>query len=326
MSSLLKDVDSPMNEGPAALRRYRGRFAPTPSGPLHLGSLLTALASYLDARHHGGEWLLRIDDLDRPRCVPGADHVILRQLEAHGLFWDGAPRCQRQHQDEYRARLADLQQRGRLYACRCTRAELATGALAGPDGPVYPGTCRALRLPSGGHALRLASTPGTQTYADLLCGVQRRDRDTQIGDFVVLRRDGIIGYHLACAVDEHAQAITTVMRGGDLVGATFAQLLLMEVWEQPAPQYAHLPLLVDREGRKLSKQNHAAPLDARRAGHNLWQCLKCLAQTPPDELQHESPAALLAWAIPRWQRPPLASIGSSLLEPDAQVWHDAAQQ
>ena len=281
--------------------RYRGRFAPTPSGPLHHGSLLTALASWLDARSHGGQWLLRIDDLDRPRCVPGADRRILEQLEAHGLAWDEAPRYQSAHLNAYRAALDTLEQSGALYACRCTRAELAVMQHAGVDGPVYAGTCRSLHLPQDGNAWRFAIGAGTLTLDDGIQGLLKRDAAKDIGDFVVRRRDGIYGYHLACAIDEHAQGITDIVRGADLIGSTFAQLALMARLGRPAPRYAHVPVLLGTDGLKLSKQNHATAIDDRLAADNLRVCLRQLGQPAPEALSHASVAELLDWATRRWR-------------------------
>lgn len=285
----------------SAAGSYRGRFAPTPSGPLHLGSLLTALASYLDARRNDGRWLLRIDDLDRPRCVPDADTQILRQLEAHALYWDEAPRYQSQHLAEYESALARLAAQGRLYACRCTRAALAASAWPGPDGPVYPGTCRTLQLPFKDQALRVSVADGLLHIDDHIQGQLQRDAATELGDFVVRRRDGIIGYHLACAVDEAAQGITDVVRGADLIGATFAQTVLQQALALPMPRYAHVPVLVDASGHKLSKQNHATPLDTAKAGANLWQCLRWLQQAPPAALRGAAPAELLDWGVAHWR-------------------------
>ncbi len=279
---------------------YRGRFAPTPSGPLHLGSLLTALASYLDARHHAGRWLLRIDDLDRERCSPQATASILRQLESHGLLWDERPRHQSQHGDEYAAALQQLQRQELLFACRCTRAMLSQQSLAGPDGPVYAGSCRDARWPFEDAALRFRVDEGWETFDDRLQGPVRRSRATEIGDFVVWRRDGSAGYHLACAVDEGIQAISDVVRGADLVSSTLCQQILMRHLNLPSPRYTHLPLLLDHQGRKLSKQNHAPALDNAQASENLLSCLRLLHHAPPTELWGAAPDTLLQWAIPRW--------------------------
>lgn len=315
----------PMTDSRTLTPRYRGRFAPTPSGPLHLGSLLTALASYLDARAQGGEWLLRIDDLDHERCVPNADTIILQQLESHGLQWDGIPRYQSAHCEEYAAALQQLQTDGALYACQCTRAVLSRSMRPGPDGPVYPGTCRLLGLPGTARALRFAVGTGAVHLADRIQGSLQRQRETQIGDFVVRRRDGIIGYQLACAVDEHAQRITDVVRGADLIGSTFCQSLLMERLGFPPPSYAHLPVLSGADGRKLSKQNHATPINAAAASSNLYRCLQWLGQNPDDALKDTAPQALLQWAEQNWNPCAIDARPSRMVEAGG-FWHDALQQ
>ena len=276
---------------------YRGRFAPTPSGPLHLGSLLTALASWLDARRHGGAWLVRIDDLDRARCPAGTDAVILRQLEAHGLHWDEAPRYQSRHLEEYRAALGRLELAGVLYACNCSRAVLKGSALAGPDGPVYPGTCRDAAHDARHHALRARLPDLELCFMDAVQGQQCRHLAREIGDFVVRRANGEFAYQLACAVDEHAQGITDVVRGADLLGPTFSQLWVLQQLELAAPRYAHLPVLVDARGRKLSKQNRAPALDPRAAADTVRRCLRLLNQ---EEVEGARPAELLAAALTRW--------------------------
>lgn len=282
--------------------RYRGRFAPTPSGPLHLGSLLTALASWLQARSQGGTWLLRIDDLDRPRCIPGMDTEILRQLDTHGLHWDEAPRYQSEHQAEYRAALERLIALGEVYACTCTRAKLEQSALPGPDGPVYDGHCRSRSVHcSERHALRLRVPQHILAVEDGWQGPQQRDLALEVGDFILRRSDGCIGYQLACAVDEHAQGITEVVRGADLMGSTFRQCLLMLRLGWTLPSYRHGPVLLDSEGRKLSKQNHAPPLQTATASENLLACLQRLGQQPPTALRGETPIAVLEWARRHWR-------------------------
>lgn len=280
---------------------YRGRFAPTPSGPLHMGSLFTALASYLQARAHGGRWLIRVDDLDTPRNVAGADSVILQQLESHGLEWDEIPHYQTQHLQEYRDALNTLSRQQRLYPCTCTRAELALTSIEGPDGPVYAGTCRGKAIGPGKHSLRLRVADEQLDFEDLLLGHQTRHLPREIGDFVVQRSDGILGYQLACAVDEASQGITEVIRGSDLLDSTFRQLHIQDLLELPHARYGHLPLLVWPNGKKLSKQNHADPIDASNASRNLQQCLVALGQTPPAALAGAPPNELLAWATKHWQ-------------------------
>lgn len=280
---------------------YCGRFAPTPSGPLHAGSLLTALASWLCARSAGGRWLLRIDDLDAARCRPEHSTQILRQLEAHGLYWDDRPRWQSQHVEAYQDALRTLDAGGRLYRCNCTRAVLAREQIQGVDGPVYAGRCSSLTLPEAGAALRLRVVPGAATLADAAQGMLQRDVMRDIGDIVLRRRDGIIGYHLACAVDEQAQGISEVVRGADLIGATFCQQQVFEALSLTAPAYRHLPLLVDPHGRKLSKQNHAPLIDPARATINLLDSLRMLGQDPPGALAIAPVDAVLDWARAHWK-------------------------
>lgn len=295
MSDSQNNISSNKTNAPGG---YRGRFAPTPSGPLHLGSLVTALASFLQARSRGGAWLLRIDDLDRPRCAPGAADQILRQLEAHGLTWDEAPRFQSQHEPEYRAALARLEARpGRTYRCRCTRAELAAQSPVRVDGPVYGGACRDQAFASG--ALRIRVDHDTACLDDAWQGRLCRELATEVGDFTIQRADGQISYQLACAVDEAAQGITEVARGADLVGSTFRQMFLQRVLGLPQPAYRHLPVLVDAQGRKLSKQNHAAPVELREAPAQLRAALRFLRQPAPQT--GDSVEEILAFAVQHWQ-------------------------
>lgn len=296
---------------------YRGRFAPTPSGLLHLGSLLTALASYLQARRAGGRWLLRIDDLDPERCRPGIDSAILRQLEAHGLLWDETPRHQRRHVAEYAAALDRLRAGGSVYACVCSRARLKATSLQGPDGPVYAGHCRSLGLAEDGYALRLRVDGGSIGFVDGWQGTQQRALHTDVGDFVLRRRDGVIGYQLACAVDEHAQGITEVVRGVDLLGSTFQQLEVLRRLGLAPPAYRHLPVLAGSDGLKLSKQNRAHPVTADQAAANLVRCLGWLGQRPSPELVCTPVCEVLAWAIEHWDARLLPAGCEIQVEPSA---------
>lgn len=275
-----------------------GRFAPTPSGPLHLGSLLTAVGSWLSARAAGGRWLLRIDDLDRPRVRPGAEDTIRRQLDMHGLYWDGPVRRQSDHLAEYAAALERLRASGRLYACTCTRARLQQAAEG--DDAVYPGFCRDANHPDNDAALRLHVGTGELLIDDPVHGelVRRLDRD--IGDFVVRRRDGQFAYQLACAVDEAAQGVTEAVRGADLISSSFRQLQLARLLGLRPPRYRHLPLVVEPGGRKLSKQNEAQPLDGARAAGSLRQVLRLLGQPEPDT-GSEDPSRILAAAVSGWR-------------------------
>lgn len=283
---------------------YRGRFAPTPSGPLHLGSLLTAVAGYMQARSHGGAWLIRIDDLDTPRCVPGSEAEILRQLQAHGLRWDSEPLRQSAQRDRYRQAIARLESSGTTYRCRCTREMLRNSPHQGPDGPVYAGTCR-----HAGHregSLRVALPAVVVTLDERQAPLTRAPGE--VGDPVVERSDGQPGYALASAVDEQALSITEIVRGADLLGASFQQEALRPLLGLPSPAHLHLPVLTDDQGRKLSKQNHAPALDGGAVSANLRRCLSWLGQDPGTEPDTES---LLDAAARRWDPrriPRLASI------------------
>jgi glutamyl-Q tRNA(Asp) synthetase len=279
---------------------YRGRFAPTSSGPLHLGSLLTALASWLQARQSGGAWLLRIDDLDAERCRPEHADTILRQLEAHGLLWDEPPRVQSRHVGEYEAAFERLHDLGLLYPCACTRAQLARDSLPGVDGPVYAGTCRDLGVVSERPSWRLRVGGGTLSLHDPWQSELRRELAGDIGDFVVKRADGQTGYQLACVVDEAAQRISEVVRGADLIGSSFRQRILQQQLGLYSPAYRHLPVLAGPDGRKLSKQNQARPIDAAHAADNLHYCLELLGQAPPAELRQAAASEVLRWGLAHW--------------------------
>jgi glutamyl-Q tRNA(Asp) synthetase len=281
-------------------RSYRGRFAPTSSGPLHLGSLLTALASWLQARSAGGAWLLRIDDLDSERCRPEHAGTIQRQLEAHGLLWDEPPRLQSRHLPEYEAAFERLRDLGLVYPCACTRAQLAQDSLPGIDGPVYAGTCRDRAVVSGRPSWRLRVGRGALRLHDPWQGELDRDLAADIGDFVLRRADGQIGYQLACVVDEAAQGISEVVRGADLIGSSFRQLHLQHLLRLPSPAYRHLPVLAGADGRKLSKQNHARPVEAAAAAASLQHCLELLNQAPPAALRGAAVAEVLRWGLAHW--------------------------
>lgn len=281
---------------------YCGRFAPTPSGPLHLGSLSTALASWIVARRAGGRWLLRIDDLDRERCLPAHAERIRQQLRAHGLDWDGAVIQQSDRLAAYADALDRLRRHSQVYACDCNRRRLQQEAAAGPRGPVYGGRCRTRELPlDDTHAWRLALPQTVDAFDDGLLGRISARLDRDIGDFVLRRRDGSFGYQLACAVDEHLSGITEVVRGADLIDSSFCQRAVLARLGWAVPAYAHLPLLTDAQGRKLSKQNHAPAIDERSAAANLCAALQFLRQAPPSGLQYETIGRVLDWALAHWQ-------------------------
>ncbi|MCK7578958.1 MAG: tRNA glutamyl-Q(34) synthetase GluQRS [Chromatiales bacterium] len=249
-------------EAPSVASGYRGRFAPSPTGPLHFGSLLAAVASYADARAHDGAWLLRIEDLDRPREVPGAADAIQRTLRAFGFEWDEPVVVQSARLDAYDAALARLDALGLVYSCGCSRAEIAARARTGPEGPIYPGTCRD-GLPPGRRArsLRLRTATDPIDFEDRIQGRQGHSVAESIGDFVLRRADGLHAYQLAVVVDDAWQAVTHVVRGADLLLSTPRQIGLQRVLELPTPSHAHVPLALDDRGRKLSKSLAAAPVE-----------------------------------------------------------------
>ncbi|MYD97740.1 MAG: tRNA glutamyl-Q(34) synthetase GluQRS [Gammaproteobacteria bacterium] len=265
---------------------YTGRFAPTPSGPLHFGSLLTAVASWVDARAGNGRWLLRIDDLDTPRVDPDAESEILATLEAHGLYWDGPVARQSNHVAQYRAALDKLAQR--CFACRCTRRQLRGTAR-------YPGTCRNLSLPWEGNAIRIRAE-GRVGFPDRVQQAPTSGESGTLDDFVVRRRDGFASYHLAVVVDDHAMGVDHVVRGADLMDDTARQLFLMAALGTAPPSYAHIPVIVEASGVKLSKHNQATAIDSRFARQNVGAALTLLGFEPPDE----NTPALLDWAIRQW--------------------------
>ncbi|MDQ7745880.1 tRNA glutamyl-Q(34) synthetase GluQRS [Hydrogenophaga pseudoflava] len=248
---------------------YRGRFAPSPTGPLHAGSLVAALASWLDARAHGGTWLVRIEDVDTPRCVPGADHFILGQLAACGLVSDEPVCWQSARGEHYETALDRLIAQGDAYPCACSRKDIEAALLAAGrhrerhHAAVYPGTCRPERGGLRGRearAWRLKVSPGMLAWQDRRLGPQQQDLAAEVGDFVLRRADGLWAYQLAVVVDDAAQGITHVVRGEDLADNTPRQIRLQQALGQPAPSYLHTPLVRDANGEKLSKQNGAQAL------------------------------------------------------------------
>jgi glutamyl-Q tRNA(Asp) synthetase len=248
---------------------YRGRFAPSPTGPLHAGSLVAALASWLDARAHGGQWLVRIEDVDLPRCPSGTDRLILDQLACCGLLPDEPPWWQSRRGAEYGAARDRLLQHGHAYACGCTRSEIeaalaARGVITVPGQEiVYPGTCRAGLQGKANRATRFRATGGPTRWVDRRLGPQAQDVALEVGDFVLHRADGLAAYQLAVVVDDASQAITHVVRGADLADNVPRQIQLQRALGLPTPRYLHTPLVLAADGRKLSKQNGAGALDLR---------------------------------------------------------------
>lgn len=316
--------------------RYRGRFAPSPTGPLHAGSLLTAVASYLEARTHGGQWLLRVEDLDPPREPSGASATILYALEAFGFEWDGPVVYQSQRHHLYQQALEQLIDEGYAFACACTRKSIATVARAGLDGPIYPGTCR-VGLPylqvrqfpvewggrptdqslqivgdyqgvASARAWRLRVPCQTMGFCDGVQGEYQQNLAEDIGDFILKRADGFWAYQLAVVVDDAEQGITDVVRGMDLLVSTPRQIWLQSCLQLAHPRYIHLPLLVNAAGEKLSKQTQAPAIDTINVLAQLRQVLLWLGQQPDPGCQ--TLPELWQWAYENWRldRVPARSI------------------
>lgn len=278
---------------------YRGRFAPSPTGPLHFGSLVAALGSYLEARRRGGEWLLRIEDVDEPRCRPDAADGIRHTLAACGFAWDGEILVQSRRKDRYQEVLDRLRAGGHAYPCGCSRRELADSALASDGAHVYPGTCRDGLAPGkAARAWRLRVPDEILCFDDAVQGRQCQDLARQVGDFILRRADGYFAYQLAVVVDDADQGISDVVRGADLIDSTARQILLQRLLGLPTPAYVHLPVAVNAAGEKLSKQTRAAPIDAADPVPALVAALEFLGQAPPRELA--SVGEFWGWALRHW--------------------------
>lgn len=276
------------------MQSYRGRFAPSPTGPLHLGSLVTALGSYLHARQCGGQWLLRIEDVDRFRCDADATQRILRDLSLLGMRWDGDIRYQTHCDAAYQSALNTLTQQQHVFPCACTRKRL--------NGRPYDGRCRdGLTDGEEGRTVRVKVPDHDVCFHDQLQGAFCQNLWHSVGDFIIRRADGLFAYQLAVVVDDAEQGITDIVRGIDLLDNTPRQLHLQRLLHYPEPNYLHLPVLVNPDGQKLSKQHHAPAIDTRQPVTLLWQALHLLGQAPPAELRRVSLARFWEWAISHWQ-------------------------
>lgn len=284
-----------------ALPGYRGRFAPSPTGPLHFGSLVTAVASYLQALVAGGEWLLRIEDIDPPREPAGAAEQIIDSLTVHGFRWSGDILFQRHNLQRFAAVAESLLERCLAFACTCSRKKVRETAKTGPVGPIYPGTCRNKtfdgKIP---YAIRLRTANQHVSFEDRLQGQVDCSLDKDIGDFVIRRKDGLIAYSLAVVLDDHDQGITEIVRGIDLLHFTPAQIHLQRVLGLKTPTYMHVPIAVTPGGDKLSKQTGAPALDNQTPVKNLFRCLAALHQQPPSALRTASLEAIWSWAGENW--------------------------
>jgi glutamyl-Q tRNA(Asp) synthetase len=296
------------SSGPAA---YRGRFAPSPTGPLHFGSLIAATGSYLAARHAGGDWIVRIEDIDRPREVAGSADQIVRALDAFGFEWTESIVRQSDREEAYAQAAARLLEQRAAFHCSCSRKEIAaaTDTTRTEEEARYPGWCRSgPRREDAATAIRFRVDANTVAFHDELQGAIAIDVHAESGDFVIRRRDQLYAYQLAVVVDDAAQGITHVVRGADLLSSTPRQMLLQKALKLPTPVYAHLPLATDASGIKLSKSTGAAALDLTRTGAELWKALDFLRQEPPPDLRGESTSTLWQWAIKHWRPATLTGV------------------
>lgn len=284
--------------------KYRGRFAPSPTGPLHFGSLVAALASWLDAKANNGKWLVRIEDIDPPRVVPKSDTQILNCLEEHGLVWDEQIIYQSQQQDLYREAITQLDLLGRLYRCRCSRTDLSA------MGGIYDGRCRTKQNSiEDSYALRFAGD-NRVTWQDKIQRTANFNLDQLGGDFVVVRRDKLFSYQLAVAMDDWQQEITHIIRGYDLFDSTARQIMLLKALDKALPSYAHFPVAANTDGQKLSKQNFAAAIDNNLASANLIKALGFLGQNIDDEMENSPPETILHRATKTWTLSKVPALGA----------------
>ncbi|MDH1008248.1 tRNA glutamyl-Q(34) synthetase GluQRS [Pseudomonas nicosulfuronedens] len=275
--------------------RYVGRFAPTPSGYLHFGSLVAAVASYLDARAVDGKWLVRMEDLDPPREMPGAQAAILETLERYGFEWDSPVERQSDRHAVYAAQVEQWLRSGLAYACTCSRKQLE-----GSNG-IYPGTCRDAQHDwHGDVAIRLRVPELDYRFTDRLQGEFHQHLGREVGDFIIRRRDGLFAYQLAVVLDDAWQGVTDIVRGADLLDNTPRQLYLQELLGIAAPRYLHVPLIIQPDGHKLGKTYRSPPLQADQASPLLVRALNALGQQPPAELRQATPQEVLAWGIVHW--------------------------
>ncbi|WP_442781348.1 tRNA glutamyl-Q(34) synthetase GluQRS [Acinetobacter sp. SH20PTE14] len=280
----------PLKKGGKVAEHYVGRFAPSPTGPLHFGSLITAVASYCDARAHQGQWVVRIEDTDIPRIFPGSEEHILRCIDAFQFEPDTEIIFQKDRLEIYEQVIAHLHAQDLVYACQCTRKMLGSNH-------IYQGTCRNLGLPLQDQAIRIKVDAQNICFTDRLQGTHCSNLQQDLGDFVLKRRDGIINYQLAVVVDDYLQGMTHVVRGADLLDNTERQIWLGQVLGYPRLEYMHLPLAMNNQGQKLSKQNMAQALDLSQAAPLLQQALQALHQPPVDL---DTPRIMLQQAIAQW--------------------------
>jgi len=286
---------------PLSVPEYRGRFAPSPTGALHFGSLIAAVGSYLEAKSHNGEWLVRIENLDKPREIPTASYEILRALEILGMEWDHEVIYQDQRKDTYENILTILSKRGLTYSCTCTRKEIADSDITGISGQIYAGTCRN-NMKNKDHpgSVRINTDNNIIEFEDSLHGLISQRLESETGDFILRRSDGIYAYQLAVVADDATQGITNVVRGADLLDSTPRQIYLQKLLGYSTPTYMHLPVAVNNQGEKLSKQTRAALLDVSNPVKQLIEAVNFLGQEPPIELLGNNVSSFWKWAIENW--------------------------
>ena len=280
---------------------YIGRFAPSPTGPLHMGSLVAAVASYLQARSKQGQWLLRIEDLDPPREIAGATDDIIRTLDEFGFEWDGEIIRQSNRADLYLQALDELSKQDHIYPCTCSRSDIKKTAQPGPYCLRYAGTCReGVHTPEKTHSLRLKTPDENIGFNDYIQKHYQQNLNRDIGDFIVKRADGQFAYQLAVVVDDAEQNISEIVLGSDLLDSTPRQIYIQKILSLPQPDYAHIPVIVNADNEKLSKQTMASPVKKNEAARNLYTALNYLEQRPPGELQNAAITELWDWAISHW--------------------------
>jgi len=295
---------------------YRGRFAPSPTGPLHFGSLVAAVGSYLQAHVHNGKWLVRIEDLDPPREQKGAASHIIQTLEGYGFEWDEEISYQSQRYELYQNALEQLIDNNDCFACECSRKKIVSHTESlGISPHIYPGICRnrsVSRFTS--DAVRVKVLNRHISFTDLLQGDQRVGLTDEVGDFVIRRADGLYAYQLAVTVDDATQGITEVVRGSDLLSSTPHQYYLQQLLNYPHPDYLHLPLVINQAGEKLSKQSYARAIEIEGAALNLVQALQFLGQNPGDELSRATVKDVWEWAFENWQTGSIPPHSRNMLE------------
>ncbi|OGV78451.1 MAG: tRNA glutamyl-Q(34) synthetase GluQRS [Methylotenera sp. RIFCSPLOWO2_02_FULL_45_14] len=279
-----------------------GRFAPSPTGPLHFGSLVAAVASYLEVKTHQGRWLLRMEDVDKPREIKGAADAILHSLEKLGFEWDGEVLYQSQRNGLYEEAFNSLKNKQLIYPCTCTRKEIAdTTNQFGIDGIIYPGTCLSHPLkPNVANAWRIKTNALEISFVDAIQGEIKQTLSQNVGDFILKRADGLFAYQLAVVVDDAAQGITHIVRGADLLDSTPRQIYLQQLLGFSTPHYAHVPVASNATGEKLSKQTLAKPIETSVANHHLHDALCFLGQKPPAAIKNATLNEMWRWAFLYW--------------------------